>query len=319
MAPRSIAFLDASTVTRFSPMPRLIAALRTAFRGDYHAPPRAAHDLAPGVSLLVMPAWNASTRLGVKIVTVDRDARPAIRANYILIDRASGEPLAILDGAALTRRRTAAASVLAAGYLARTDSRRLLILGTGALIAPLIEAYAGVFALDDVAIWGRDRAKAEAAAAQARDAGATARAVARIEDALSGADIVSAATLATEPLIAGDALRAGMHLDLIGAFRPEMCEADGRAFARSDIFVDTREGTLDEAGDLLRSIAAGFTSPADIRGDLAALCTGRHPGRGGDRQAITLFKSVGTGLEDLAAAELVYAAWRSAGEGNALT
>jgi ornithine cyclodeaminase len=309
----TIAFLDAATVTRFSPMPQLIEALRSAFGGGYHAPPRAAHDLAPGVSLLVMPAWNEATRLGVKIVTVDRDARPAIRASYLLIDRTSGAPLALLDGAALTRRRTAAASVLAAGYLARRDARRLLVLGTGALVAPLVEAYAGAFTLDDVAIWGRDMAKAEAAAAQARHRGAPARSVARIADALPDADIVSAATLATDPLIAGDALRAGMHVDLIGAFRPEMCEADGRAFARAQVFVDTREGALDEAGDLLQAIAARHIAAADIRGDLAALCAGRHPGRGGDREAITLFKSVGTGLEDLAAAELVYTSWRDAG------
>jgi len=301
-----VPFFDAEAVARATPMPALVAALRAAFAGErHHAPARLSADLSGTRSLLVMPGWRDDGGIGVKIVDVERAVSPAIRSTYMLIDGGSGRPCALFDGTELTRRRTAAVSVLAATRLARPDARHLLILGTGALVAPLIEAYASAYALDTVAIWGRDRRKAQAAAATARDAGHPARAVDDIDAALAGADIVSAATLATSPLIAGARLHPGMHIDLIGAFRPDMCEADPEAFARARVFVDTRHGAIEEAGDLIQAIAAGAIATTDIAADLAALCSGAHAGRGDDGQAITLFKSVGTGIADLAAAELV--------------
>jgi ornithine cyclodeaminase len=200
--------------------------------------------------------------------------------------------------------------VLAATYLARSDSRRLLLLGTGAMIPALIEAYTSAFPIQDIFIWGRDRQNADTAAAHARARNRPAQAVTDISTALAQADIVSAATLATVPLIKGAELRPGMHVDLIGAFRPEMCEADGASFARSKVFVDTFAGALDEAGDLLQAIAGGHFKSEHIAADLAALCQGRHAGRADDRDAITLFKSVGAALEDLVAAELVFDQWR---------
>jgi len=311
MQPRHIPYLDADMVSRATPMPALIAALRTAFGGGrYDAPPRFASDMGDTASLLVMPAWNPSTRIGVKIVNVDRAARPAVRASYVLLDRSSAQPLALLEGAALTRRRTAAASVLAATFLARPESRCLLLLGTGALIPTLAEAYTGAFPIDRILIWGRDTAKTAQTVAALRALGLPVEAASDIASALAKADIVSSATLATAPLIAGAALRPGMHIDLIGAFRPEMCEADGAAFARSRVFVDTIEGAIEEAGDLLQAIAAGDMTARAIEGDLATLCRGHHPGRAGDAAAITLFKSVGTAIEDLAAAELVFDRWQ---------
>jgi len=301
----TIPWYDAEAVARATPLPLLIAALRQAFASDaLRAPPRLAADMG-GASLLVMPAWNGDRRIGTKIVTVDPLARPSIQSTYVLTDRASGRTIAVMDGAALTRRRTAAASVLAASRLARADSATLLVIGTGALNAPLIEAYASAFALRKVLIWGRDAGKAEAAAASARAQGYPASAIATVEAGLAEADIVSAATLSTDPLIAGAALRPGMHIDLVGAFRPDMREADAACFARARVFVDTRHGALTEAGDLLQAIAAGAITADAIEADLAALCTGAHPGRDGDDGAITLFKSVGTAIEDLAAAELV--------------
>lgn len=287
-------------------MPALIEALSTAFAGErHHAPARLSADLSDSCSLLVMPGWREKGDVGVKIVNVERAASPAVRSTYVLIDGRSGRPRALFDGAELTRRRTAAVSVLAAKKLARPGARHLLVLGTGALVAPLLEAYASAFALDAVAIWGRDPRKAEAAAAAARAAGHPAMVAGDIDAVLAHADIVSAATLATAPLIAGARLRPGMHVDLIGAFRPEMCEADPEAFARARLFVDTRHGAIEEAGDLIQAIAAGAITRADIAADLCALCNGAHPGRAGDDHAITLFKSVGSGIADLAAAELV--------------
>jgi ornithine cyclodeaminase/alanine dehydrogenase-like protein (mu-crystallin family) len=309
----SVPLIDAATIERLTPMPALIAALRTAFaNGGYQSPPRFAKDMSKTSSLLIMPSWSEGARLGVKIVNVDRVARPSVRSSYVLMDRATARPLAILDGATLTRRRTAAASVLAASFLARPDSRRLLLLGTGAMIPALIEAYASVFPIEKIFIWGRDAENAQTAVAQAQAKGFQAEVVTDISAALANVDIVSAATLATSPLIKGEHLRPGMHVDLIGAFRPEMCEADGVAFARSRVFVDTYEGAMDEAGDLLQAIAGGHFNEEAIAADLASLCQERHTGRGADRDAITLFKSVGAALEDLAAAEVVFERWNKA-------
>lgn len=307
----SVPLIDATTVERNTPMPALIAALRSAFScGGYRSPPRYANDMGKTSSLLIMPSWNEGTRLGVKIVNVDRVARPSVRSSYVFMDRATARPLAVMDGATLTRRRTAAASVLAATYLARPDSRRLLLIGTGAMIPSLIEAYTSAFPLESILIWGRDPENAKAAARRARTENYSAEAVTDIATALSEVDIVSSATLATSPLIKGADLRPGIHVDLIGAFRPEMCEADGAAFARSRVFVDTHAGAMDEAGDLIQAIAGGHFRADAIQADLTALTQGRHIGRGGDREAITLFKSVGAALEDLAAAELVMERWR---------
>lgn len=307
----SVPLIDAATVERNTPMPALVAALRSAFAcGGYQSPPRYANEMSTTSSLLLMPSWNEGTRLGVKIVNVDRIARPSVRSSYVLMDRATARPLAVMDGAALTRRRTAAASVLAATYLARPDARRLLLIGTGEMIPPLIEAYTSAFPIDSVMIWGRDHQHAKAAATRARTATYSVEAVPDISSALAQADIVSSATLAMSPLVKGAELRPGMHVDLIGAFRPEMCEADGAAFARSRVFVDTYAGAMDEAGDLLQAIAGGHFQADAIQADLTALSQGRHKGRGADRDAITLFKSVGAALEDLAAAELVMERWR---------
>jgi len=298
----AVPFLDAAAVTRATPMPVLIDALRAAFAGSDHvAPGRLAADMSDTSSLLVMPAWRGTATIGVKIAEIDRLSQPAVRACYVLIDRATGRPRALLDGGALTRRRTAAASVLAATCLARRQSRRLLLIGTGALIAPLIEGYASQFPLDAIRVWGRDPAKAEAVAGAARAAGHPARAVSDIDAALADSDIVSAATLSTMPLIRGSSLHPGMHVDLIGAFRPEMCEADGEAIGRSLVYVDTIDGAAHEAGDLIQATGGGHFAMDRIAGDLADLC--RVP-REHDARVITLFKSVGTAIEDLAAAEL---------------
>lgn len=310
----SVPLIDAATIERLTPMPALVATLRAAFaNGGYQSPPRYAKDMSKTSSLLVMPSWSEGTRLGVKIVNVDRLARPSVRSSYVLMDRATARPLAILDGATLTRRRTAAASVLAATFLARPDSRRLLLLGTGAMIPALIEAYASAFPIEKVFIWGRDPENANAAVAQARAKDFHAEMVTDISAALANVDVVSAATLATSPLIKGEHLRPGMHVDLIGAFRREMCEADGVTFARSRVFVDTYAGAMDEAGDLLQAIASGHFKEESIAADLAMLCQEKHAGRGGDRDAITLFKSVGASLEDLAAAEMVFERWSQTG------
>jgi len=304
MSTDTIPYLDGAAVAAATPFPALIDALRAAFaEKSYRTPHRLNCDM-DGASLLIMPSWRADGPGGIKIVSVDPRERPSIRSSYLLSDQLGSRPVAILDGTMLTRRRTAAASALAASFLARPDSRVLTLIGTGALIQPLAEAYASRFALDRILIWGRDRTKADGAVAEAQAAGLPAEAAADLDIAIAAADIVSSATLANLPLIRGRNLHAGMHIDLIGAFRPDMCEADGDCFACARLFVDTREGTLAEGGDLIQAIESGHTRADAIEADLAALSDGTHTGRDGDDSAITLFKSVGTALEDLAAARL---------------
>jgi ornithine cyclodeaminase len=263
-----------------------------------------------GKTLLLMPAWRADGSLGVKLVTVVADnavrSLPAVHACYLLFDANTGVPRALLDGTELTLRRTGAASALAATYLARSDATRLLMVGTGALATHVVLSHAGIRPLKAVRIWGRRVEKAREVVAALKAIVGHGFSVELCDDLESGvawADIISCATLSSTPLIEGRWLRPGQHLDLIGAFRPDMREADDVALTRADLYVDTRAGALAEAGEFVQGFAAGVITPAQVRGELSELVRGIVPGRIDDT-AITLFKSVGTAIEDLAAAEL---------------
>ncbi|MBR0654295.1 bifunctional Delta(1)-pyrroline-2-carboxylate/Delta(1)-piperideine-2-carboxylate reductase [Plastoroseomonas arctica] len=296
--------LDADEVARRLPWAALIEALAAMFRDGCSAPLRHRHAVGD-TSLLLMPAWRAGDHTGVKIVHVapGNAARgePAVNAVYLLSDAATGAPRAMLDGGMLTDRRTAATSVLAARHLARPDATRLLLLGAGRVAHALAEAYRDQFPIADIAIWSRSPERAEALAQRLLRHGHPARAVESAAPA--GADIIACATLATEPLVRGDDLAHGMHLDLVGAYRPDMREADGAALARARLVVDTRAGAFAEAGDLLQAMAEGAITQAHVVGELAEVCRGEVAGRKTPEQ-ITAFKSVGWAGEDLAAAIL---------------
>jgi ornithine cyclodeaminase len=254
-----------------------------------------------------MPAWRADGAIGVKLATVFADNSshdlPAVHACYILFDGKTGAPRAMLDGNELTLRRTGAASALAAKYLARADAERLLMVGTGELAPHVVLSHATVRPIRSVLIWGRRREKAREVAGALEGHGFSVDVCHELESGVAWADIISTATLSQEPLIQGRWLRPGQHLDLIGAFRPNMREADDLAIKKADLFVDTRAGALVEAGEFVQTLAAGVIEPGDIRGELSELARGTVAGRRGT-DAITLFKSVGTAIEDLAAAEL---------------
>lgn len=302
-------YITAATIRRLTPMSALVAALREAFAREESVPARQQYQLPRSSTLLLMPAWRSGGDAGVKIVTVYPHASPSVQATYVLISGEDGRPKAVMDGAMLTARRTAAASALAADMLARPDAATLLMLGTGTLAPHLIEAHRSVRPIRRVLLWGRDHRKAEALAAGMNDGKIEVRAVPDCLAAIGEADIISAATLASTPLIPGQLVKAGTHIDLVGAFRPEMCEADVACLGRARVFVDTRKGVLEEGGDVLQAIAAGVMTREKIEAELVELCSGRHGGRGADESAITVFKSVGAAIEDLAAAELVFAAW----------
>jgi ornithine cyclodeaminase len=292
--------------------PALIEALDAAFRGDYMAPARAHHRMAvPGGSdatLLLMPAWSPGRYVGVKVAQVFPDngahGLPAVQSVYLLSSGRTGALLATIDGGELTSRRTVAASALAARRLARPDAARLLVVGTGEIARRIAAAHAAVRPIRDVAIWGRDAGRAEALAEELARDGFEARAVSDLEAAVAGADIVSCGTLSRTPLVEGAWLRPGVHLDLIGAFTPEMRETDDAAVVRASVFVDTA-AAIAEAGDLVQPLRSGAIDRSHIRADLADLAAGRHGGRR-DPNEITLFKSVGASLEDLAGAMLCY-------------
>ena len=301
--------LDAAATARALPFGALIAALRARFAAGCTVPPRHVHQIGDTTSLL-MPAWAVDAdgrgRYGVKIINVAPGNRarglPALHASYLLHDAATGAPLALLDGDALTARRTAAASALAASWLARSDADRLLVIGAGRVAAMLPLAYREVRALRHVSVWARSPAAAEKLAGEWRALGLPAEAAAELDTALGEADIVSCATLATSPIVRGRFLAPGSHLDLIGSFTPRMREADDDALRGAAVYVDTDEAPK-KSGDLLDPIAAGVLKPDAIRGTLETLARGTAPGRLDDTER-TVFKSVGSALEDLAAAML---------------
>ncbi len=263
---------------------------------------------AADATLLFMPAWQEGRHIGIKLVTVfpgnAAKGKPSVAGIYVLLDGESGRVLALIDAPSLTVKRTACASALAASYLARKDAARLLMVGTGALAPHLVRAHGTVRPLREVAIWGRHPEKAAALAERLTRPGLAVSAAGDLERAVTEADVISCATMTLEPLVRGRWLRPGQHLDLVGGYTPAMREADDEAVRRARVFVDTRAGAAKEAGDIVQPLANGTLSEAAIAGDLYQLCRGERPGRGSDGE-ITLFKSVGAALEDLAAAELV--------------
>lgn len=311
-------FVPADTVASLLDYAGLADAIEAAFAGAATAPVRHHHRIPrPGAeaTLLLMPAWEdrASGFIGVKIATVFPDnasrGKPSVIGTYLLLDGESGEPLAAVDGVSLTLRRTAAASALASRFLSRPEASRLAMVGAGALAPHMIQAHGAVRPIDSVVIWNRTPVAAERLAAQLDRPGLSVSATTDIEAAVRSADIVTAATLARTPLVHGAWLTPGTHVDLVGAFTPEMREADDEAIRRATVFVDSRGG-MKESGDIAGPLASGALAEDGIAGDLHDLARGTHPGRRSTGE-ITLFKSVGNAIEDLAAAVAI---WRKLAE-----
>lgn len=304
---------DADATRRALPFDRLVPALRAVFVEGAEVPRRHVHELAvPGgapVTSLLMPAWQAGGFYAVKIVNVAPGnaalGLPGLHANVLLYDGRTGRPLALIDGDVVTARRTAAASALAASFLARADARRLLVVGAGRVAALLPAAHRAVRPVAEVQVWARRRDAAAALVASLRAEGFDATVADDLAAACARADIVSCATLATAPLVQGRWLAAGSHLDLIGGFTPAMREADDDCLRGTAVYIDTDEA-LAKAGDLIDPIGRGVFAAADVRGTLATLCRGQATGRRDDAER-TVFKSVGNAIEDLAAAMLVAA------------
>lgn len=303
-------FFTAEQVHQALTFDALADAIATMLRSHPVAPLRHAHALSAAYSLLLMPAWSDGDGgvLGVKLVTVmpgnRARSRATVNAIYVLLDRSSGEPLAVIDGEALTLCRTAAASLLAARYLARPDADNVLIIGTGHLAPYMARAHCHERNVSRLRVWGRNGVGAQTLAQMLRDEGLPAQPVDDLESAVREARIVCCATTATAPIVHGAWLQEGCHLDLVGGFRRSMREADDAAVARSRIYVDTYAGALAEAADVVEPLERGVIARADVLGELAQLVAGEVAGRVSPNE-ITLFKSVGTAIEDLAAAQLL--------------
>ncbi|MEW7007815.1 ornithine cyclodeaminase family protein [Lentilitoribacter sp. EG35] len=305
--------LDAQATQEALAWPELVEALQKGFEAGCEMPVRHHHDFQiPGEldgTLLLMPAWIPGKYLGIKtaVVVPENGARglPAVSANYQLIQATDGQTIALIDGAVLTNRRTAAASALASKYLSRSDASHLLVVGTGGLSKSLVQAHCAVRPIKKISIWGRRLDKAQEMSKSLFEFGLNATAVSDLEEAAKSADVISCATVSKTALVKGEWLRPGTHLDLVGAFKPDMRESDDEVMRRANIFVDTRAGAMKEAGDIVQPIADGIISENDILADLFDLTRQKHAGRKNDSE-ITVFKSVGTALEDLFAAALAY-------------
>ncbi|MBI1734388.1 MAG: ornithine cyclodeaminase [Candidatus Rokubacteria bacterium] len=311
----------------------VIDALAAAFRrhaaGLTHVPPRGVMPVTDDGVLLLMPAVARADRAGgapaagAKLVTYYANNRargaPTIHATYVLLDAPTGRPLALLEGTYLTGLRTGATSALAARYLARPDARRLVCFGAGVQAVFQLRCLAAVRPVERVDVIGRDPARARAFAdAMRAELGIPVEIVADARAAVRGADLVTCATTSTSPVVSGADLRPGVHVDAVGAFRPDAREVDTETVRRARVVVDTYAGALEEAGDVLIPMKEGALSRDGLTAELAELVTGARPGRESADQ-ITFFKSVGSALEDLATAELAYRLARARGAGTEIT
>jgi alanine dehydrogenase len=305
--------VSAEEVHRLLDYPSLVEALRELFRRGVdrvetvlltQSLPQGQHN-----DWLLLPAWQYGRNYGAKLVSVfpgnEAKGIASVQGLYLLFDGTNGLPLACIDGAAITLRKTAANSALAATYLARQDAQTLLMVGAGAMARPLIEAHSAVRPIRKVLIWNRTPERARALAESMAGSGQIVQPVADLASAVAEADVISAATMSVEPLILGRWLRPGQHVDLVGGYLQHMREADDEAVTRARVFVDARFTAADHAGDICQPLARGIITDGDIT-DSFELARGEKPGRQSD-QEITLFKSGGGGHEDLGTAQHILA------------
>ncbi len=258
--------------------------------------------------LLCRSAWIAELGIGVKSVTiVPGNAAldlPTIHGGMLVFDDRTGHVEALIDSDVVTRWKTAGDSVLGARFLAPETPRSLLVVGAGHVAASLIEAYPAIFpSLERISLWNRNPDKAATLASKSTGAPCEISVAGDLSSAVGDADIVATATMARDPVISGEWVRPGTHVDLIGAFTPEMREADDSLIRKARIFVDCRDTTIDEIGELMIPIRAGLITPADVIGDLYDLAGGA-PGRLADDD-ITVFKNGGGAHLDLMTARYI--------------
>lgn len=313
--------LGADQIRALAPPRRVIEALREVFgRGGVVAvrtPSQMPGDSPERifVSMLAMDQHGGPVIKLITILPENRDKGLVTVQGAIVVFGDTGAAEAILDGTIVTQLRTGAASGLASEYLSREDSSHLVVMGTGAVAPNAAAAHCAVRPIKLVSVWGRRHEKAAETVTAIRErvpASVEVVVVDKPERAVADADIVSCSTSSPTPILAGKWLKPGTHVDLIGSFKPTKRESDDDVVRRARIFVDTFQGALHEGGDVVEPLSRGVIARSRIEGELADLVTGRVNGRA-SKDEITMFKSVGTAIEDLATARMVVAAARGSG------
>ena len=305
--------INSEAIYKHLPYEEFIPFLQQAFTEDYTVPQRMHQQFDNGVAdtpstLLLMPAWRDGNYLGVKsIILSPHNSRfdlPTLQGVYLLFDAKNGTPLASYDAGAITARRTAAKSALASSFLSRENSNSLLMVGTGTLSAELIRAHATVRPVEEVIIWEHTPGKGETVIDRLHNLELNFSVTCNLEEVVPEVDIISVATMSIDPLIQGDWLHEGQHIDTVGAYRTDMREADDKVLRRSEIYIDHNDA-FEETGDLSVPLEEGVIGKDDVKGTLFELCRKEKSGRLSSEE-ITFFKSTGHALEDLSAALFVY-------------
>ena len=305
-------FVSQAEARDLLPMDQCIDAVRNALaaqsRGEALQPLRPIMWLPERIGALgMMPGHLGSIdTMGVKTVTVfpgnEGTPHDSHQGTVILFDAHNGALKAVIDATEITAIRTAAASAVATDLLAKKDSSVVAILGAGVQGGTHATAIPLVRDIEDVRIWSRTESSAQRLASRI---GGLARPTARVEEAVSGADIICTTSSAAEPILAGELIEAGAHVNAVGSSVPFARELDGLAVAKASLFVDRMESTLNESGDFLMARDEGHVTDSDLRAEIGDVILGRHPGRTHEGE-ITAFISLGLAIEDIAAADVIY-------------
>jgi ornithine cyclodeaminase/alanine dehydrogenase-like protein (mu-crystallin family) len=309
--------LDADTLMQAMPFSQLVEEL-----ADLHREPIGLVDEMLMESkdaddntnhFFIRTGWQPEKAVGAKVITVfprnnQAGVRPSIQAVYILFEAVNGSPLACLDGTALTWLKTASDSALGSKLLSRPDIESMLMIGAGQMAPHLVRAHCAVRpSLRRVMVWNRTLEKAQALCTELGEqiADVEFSTADNLQAAAGSVDLICSAIACDEPIIRGEWLKDGTHVDLIGAYTASMREADDECLRRGSLFVDARETTLNHIGELMIPLASGVICADDVLADLSDLCQQRHEGRSSEDE-ITIFKNGGGGHLDLMCARLLH-------------
>jgi len=301
-------FISTQKIIRSIKIKELINEIEHTYKNDSYVPLRQVYNIMPqndSAQIMVMPAFSVEGHYGVKLLNVFPNnssvGLPRVKALYVLYEKENGDIKAILDGTEITKQRTAAMSAIASKFLSKKNSKKLLVLGTGALVSYMIKAHCSVRPIEDILIWGRDNSKVKNIVKSYKDSNYKVSSVSSLEEACQIADIITSITSAKEAFIKGSWLNKSVHIDLIGAHTKNMAELDPQGFSIGEIYVDDYEAALAEAGDLMKSLELGYIDKNDIKEDIKQLIVGNKTKRN-NKSKITIYKSVGHALSDLATA-----------------
>lgn len=305
--------IDSKRIHNLLPYSEFVPFMEEAYTKEYTVPSRMFNQFGNGVgedssTLLQMAAWQDGEYVGVKNVTLSpynsQFDKPTLQGVYLLFNAQNGSPLAVFDASAITARRTAAKSAVASSFLAPDNPETLLMVGTGTLSAELIKAHCTVHPIKDIIIWEHTPGKGEKVIERLPQMEQNFSITDDLSQAVPKADLISVATLSVNPLIEGKWLQPGQYLDMVGAYRTDMREADDEALERSSLYVDHDEA-FEETGDLVIPLENGVIAKEDAEATLFDLCKGDFEYQQNEDEII-FFKSTGHALEDLSAALFVY-------------